>query len=206
MGTRNLTCVVADGEYRIAQYGQWDGYPSGQGLTILRFLKEEGNLAKLREALPKLRFLDAEGRDKAFMEEYNNNAPEWSSDPDNRTPEQKAWFERFISRNLGGEILTNVANADDYTEVVLRNSVGFAGDSLFCKYAYVVDLDKNTFEVYEGFNSEPITEGRFISGDETLEAADGYEPVKMIQFYFLDALPSEEGFLQDLEPSDEDDE
>ncbi len=38
-GTRNLTCVVVGGEYKVAQYGQWDGYPSGQGLTALNFLR-----------------------------------------------------------------------------------------------------------------------------------------------------------------------
>ena len=27
MGTRNLTAVYLDGEYKIAQYGQWDGLP-----------------------------------------------------------------------------------------------------------------------------------------------------------------------------------
>ena len=26
MGTRNLTAVFMDGEYKVAQYGQWDGY------------------------------------------------------------------------------------------------------------------------------------------------------------------------------------
>lgn len=31
MGTRNLTCVVLDGEFKVAQYGQWDGYPEGSG-------------------------------------------------------------------------------------------------------------------------------------------------------------------------------
>lgn len=27
MGTRHLTAVVIDGDYKVAQYGQWDGYP-----------------------------------------------------------------------------------------------------------------------------------------------------------------------------------
>lgn len=31
MGTRNLTAVYLDGEYKIAQYGQWDGYPKDKG-------------------------------------------------------------------------------------------------------------------------------------------------------------------------------
>ena len=51
MGTRHLTCVVKDGDYKVAQYGQWDGYPSGQGIDILTFLREELNRDVL---LPKL--------------------------------------------------------------------------------------------------------------------------------------------------------
>ena len=36
MGTRNLTKVINEqGEVVVAQYGQWDGYPSGQGVNAL---------------------------------------------------------------------------------------------------------------------------------------------------------------------------
>jgi len=38
MGTRHLICVVLDNEYRVAQYGQWDGYLTGQGKEIVNFL------------------------------------------------------------------------------------------------------------------------------------------------------------------------
>ena len=37
MTTRSLTAVKINGEYKIAQYGYYDGYPSGQGVTILKF-------------------------------------------------------------------------------------------------------------------------------------------------------------------------
>jgi len=29
MGTRHCIIAVCDGEHKIAQYGQWDGYPTG---------------------------------------------------------------------------------------------------------------------------------------------------------------------------------
>ena len=41
MGTRNLTVVFMDGEYKVAQYGQWDGYPEGQGITCFNFLHDK---------------------------------------------------------------------------------------------------------------------------------------------------------------------
>ena len=41
MGTRNLTAVYLDGQYKVAQYGQWDGYPEGQGITALTFLRDK---------------------------------------------------------------------------------------------------------------------------------------------------------------------
>jgi len=55
MGTRNLTMVISGGETKIAQYGQWDGYPRGQGKTCLEFLKAN-NLDKFKEKLKLLRW------------------------------------------------------------------------------------------------------------------------------------------------------
>jgi len=40
MGTRHQQKVIdSKGKLRVSQYGQWDGYPSGQGLDILKFLR-----------------------------------------------------------------------------------------------------------------------------------------------------------------------
>jgi hypothetical protein len=38
MGTRHLIEVKIDGELKVAQYGQWDGYLTGQGVNIADFI------------------------------------------------------------------------------------------------------------------------------------------------------------------------
>ena len=38
MGTRHQQMVINQkGEIKLSQYGQWDGYPSGQGKDILTY-------------------------------------------------------------------------------------------------------------------------------------------------------------------------
>lgn len=59
MGTRNLTAVYLDGEYRIAQYGQWDGYPEGQGMTALNFLRSMDE-EKFKSALRNSSFISGD--------------------------------------------------------------------------------------------------------------------------------------------------
>jgi hypothetical protein len=59
MGTRNLTKVIdKNGELVVAQYGQWDGYPSGQGVNMLSFISEHGMLNKIEKALAKCRWIE----------------------------------------------------------------------------------------------------------------------------------------------------
>ncbi len=148
MGTRNLTVVLLNDEHKVAQYGQWDGYPTGQGKTICEFLQNGFDLEQFKKTFGKCRFLDAEGHDKEFVESYNKNAPSWSNEPDNRTPEQKHWFDAYVSRDLGASILQTIADSTD-REIVLRDELDFATDGS-CEWAYVLDLDNEKLEVFDG--------------------------------------------------------
>lgn len=38
MGTRNITRVICNGEVKVNQYCQWDGYPTGRGADVLKFM------------------------------------------------------------------------------------------------------------------------------------------------------------------------
>lgn len=40
MGTRHYIQIQLNNEYRLEQYGQWDGYMSGVGVDVIIFLKK----------------------------------------------------------------------------------------------------------------------------------------------------------------------
>jgi hypothetical protein len=148
MGTRHLIRVFDENEeLKISQYGQWDGYPEGQGYGILEFLQKEGNLENLKSNLPKCRFFDVENNeeDKKFIDEYEKNAPAWSNEPDKRTEEQKIWWSTYMHRDLGCDILTNIADSKD--EEILLQKEEMEEDDIWIEYWYDINLKENTLRV-----------------------------------------------------------
>lgn len=162
MGTRHLIEVKFNNELKVAQYGQWDGYPTGQGVRLAEFISDKSNLEKLKQNLSKCRFFDDE-KDKEFLEDYNAKAPTWSSDTDNRTQNQKDWYSNFIDRDLSVEVLLNIASSEK-NEILLKDSSSFKKDGLFCEYHYLIDLDKecvflNDYEIsFADFTKEKMHE------------------------------------------------
>ena len=47
MGTRNTLKVIYNGKTVVSQYGQWDGYPTGQGAHVLRVLRDPHKMERL---------------------------------------------------------------------------------------------------------------------------------------------------------------
>lgn len=183
MGTRHLIAVQLDGEYKVAQYGQWDGYLEYQGKNVLNFLREMDR-PKFETALRKCSFMTEQDFDDLDKEIEKKRAYNFAYD----------WTQEYphLSRSMSSEILNKIQESEG---LKLKNSISFAVDSLFCEWAYVIDLDKNTFEIYEGFNKEPLSEGeRFkdVVGDDV---NDEYYPVRKVAEYNLDKLPSDEEFL-----------
>lgn len=179
MGTRHLIAVQYKNEYKIAQYGQWDGYPSGQGVDILNFLLIEFNREKFIQALEKTCWLNLE-------KEY-----------DKLKSDEEIFNERpYLSRDTGADILNILQNSDG---LEVLNRIDFAKNSLFCEYAYVIDFDKNTFEVYKGFNKNKLDKSERFYSDKTDEN-EAYYPVKFLHSFDLDKLPTVKEFLDIVEP------
>lgn len=170
--------INKQGETKVAQYGQWDGYPSGVGVGILKFLSDKELVEKFNNNLHKVRFIDDEGRDKEFIKSYNKNAPEWSHEPDNRTDEQKRWFKTYCTRDLAEEVLINIANSQD-EEILLFNREDTGKGDGWVEFSYVINFKENTFSIYNKID------------------------LPVIKVYNLDSLPSEDDFVKELEGNDE---
>ncbi len=221
MGTRNLTVVIHNETPKIAQYGQWDGMPGGQGLTALQFchdLVASDIRDKFIAQLNKIKFVTDEqikelyaslGVHGKFMTEssfrqFNNKYPNFS-------------------RDNAAKILNIVLNSED-EEILLQDYFEFASSSLFCEWAYVIDLDKNTFEVYKGFNdknplrciehddcinNKEMAKECFVKAGGKLERfADldwekEYYPVKLAAEFSLLNIPTEEEFLEYFREEDD---
>ena len=134
MGTRNLTVVKnAVGTTKIAQYGQWDGYPSYSGIQALEFLRDKSNQTLLHAKLDLVQFVGDEEVDTLYKQ-YEST--DW---------ENKAFLNAYpgLHRDTGVGILEVVANATAPIKSV--DNTEFANDTLFCEGIYEVDFSTNKF-------------------------------------------------------------
>ena len=187
MGTRNLTAVYVDGDFKIAQYGQCDGYPDGQGMTVLRFLRGM-NEDTFRHRLSTLRWAAEEEVDAAQAECGGKGG--WFGLAEHDEFERR--YPQF-HRDTAAKILQMVY---DGTATALWDDRAFALDGLFCEWAYVIDLDRRTFEVYKGFFKDGQAKGRFAAlRDQRAPEDRKYDPVSLVAAWPLDALPDDIEFL-----------
>lgn len=179
MGTRSLVVVQVDNKYKVAQYCQWDGFPSGVGVDCLNFLqmvKEQDGQLRFIENLRNCRFYTKQELEQIYK----------TSDED--LDEE---IIHVLSRGTGPRILEYIF---EHGGVTLQDESAFAAESLFCEWAYVIDYDHDTFEVYKGFNKKPLTQNdRFYTLLE--KSRNGYYPVVKIAQWSLDDLPTEKEFV-----------
>lgn len=185
MGTRNLTVVVLDGEYKVAQYCQWDGYPSGVGLRVLDFIKNQMNVRKFKKALKGCSFVEDSFIENAWVKCEQNI--EMGSNTLGETVRPKDVGSLFnlrhpeFNRDTGPEILKLIQALGP---LKLQNSINFAGDSLFCEWVYVLDLDKKVLEVYNGYTKKKSKGERFSK----LKGQHGSQPIRLLKKFTFKSL------------------
>lgn len=200
MGTRHLILVYYKGAYHIAQYGQWDGYPEGQGVKILAFISDPGKVEKLKAAID----------DNMLYTPSEKECQEWERIK-KRIEDERRDIERIqyvnwsmsasklvcptLSRDTGADILEMIANAKEPVPIIKQ--LDFIYDGLFCEWAYVVDLDKATFEVFAALDdSFKVENDRFANTQDTPHIKHHHVKPQCSGLWPLNALPTRKEFLK----------
>ena len=183
MGTRHMIGVIANKKFCVAQYGQWDGYPSGQGISVLNFLR---SLTPVGLSVFKEKCLAVNAGKNEEIEalctghDWTEKYPEFSCDT------SVGIFNILMERDNG---------------VILCVNSDFGKDSLWCAWAYIVNFDTGKLECYKGFNHRKLAKKeRFYTEKPTYVAHDGkeYWGCRLLKEYSLKRLPSDETFIKAL--------
>lgn len=190
MGTRGSFGVHVDGKSKL-MYKHHDSYPSGLGLEMLKdlrtLLKDKG-VDWIKEKAIALQQVD----DEVEPTEAQIELLKPYTDLEVSTQSVQDWY--CLLRNIQGDL-------PGILEVgLMLNSNNFIADSLFCEWAYVVNLDENLFEVYKGFQSKPHSLGRYANLPVSKNNYCTYYACALVAEFPFDNLPTEEDFLKKFVP------
>ena len=191
MGTRNLTCIYKGGKHKVAQYGQWDGYPDGLGLDILRILTKE-NIKTLSDRIDRCVFISDD--DVAEIYESFGAKDGYIGFGDSKRVAKEY---PLLHRDNSGDKVIDYILSNDLDAYRLSDRIDFAVDGLYCEWCYVIDLDSRVFEVYRGF-SQVEAVGRFADMDKKEYSVGDYYPVTLVYSWGLNDLPSDVDFIKAL--------
>ena len=107
MGTRNITRVISEGQLKVCQYCQWDGYPTSAGKEIVDFIRSSDD-EKMVQQLRRITLVDnvSEGRQFFTGAPYFEEASDIESDKfdfmcaatQNRKVYDPYWYDRAKAR------------------------------------------------------------------------------------------------------------
>lgn len=193
MGTRHLVAVVQDGKVKVAQYGQFDGYIASAGSDVIDFINN-----KLSNVIISKKFRDNVRSSFFADDEYiRKSKTECGFDPDQEYVSfgDLNW-QKYIETypQFSRETSTDVLNMLCESPLALHDSFSFGKDSLFCEYAYLIDLDKDQLQIYTGFNKSPLSsEDPALWGNEPNNG--GYYPVSLLKVLSFEYIMTYEGDL-----------
>lgn len=138
MGTRGAYGFHINGIDKVT-YNHMDSYPSGLGMDVGDFIKNT-SVGEMRVIAERIRLVDEDV--PPTTEEMIKYAPMANTTISSHDPRE--WY--VLLRSTQGD-LTHYRDTD--IDVMIDNHT-FLNDSLFCEYAYIINLDDETLEYYKG--------------------------------------------------------
>lgn len=185
MGTRGCYGFRKNGTDKLT-YNHFDSYPSYLGEIMVKFCKET-SIKEMNEIFDKIILVDESSM--PTKEQIAECIKFYDGTVSNQTPDD--WY--CLLRNAQG-------NPSAYKTGLkyMTDCADFIKDSLFCEYAYIINLDTNCLEFWIGFQREPSYGNRYGTEDDR-----GYYPCKMASYYPIEPQYMEkysvEEYVADME-------
>ena len=180
MGTRGCYGFRKNGIDKLT-YNHYDSYPDYLGKIMVMFCKET-SLDEMNEIYDRLILVNE--NDKPTHEQIEECKRYYNGDVSCKTPED--WY--CLLRNVQGD-LDAYKNGLKY----MIDSCGFIKDSLWCEYAYIINLDTEELEFWVGGQDKPDIYNRY-----GVERNEDYYPCKMVASYPLVTISFNEYSVQDF--------
>lgn len=180
MGTRGCYGFRKNGIDKLT-YNHYDSYPDYLGKIVVTFCKET-SLDEMNEIYDRLILVNE--NDKPTQEQIEECKRYYNGDVSCKTPED--WY--CLLRNAQGD-LDAYKNGLKY----MIDSCGFIKDSLWCEYAYIINLDTDELEFWVGGQDKPDIYNRY-----GVERDGDYYPCKMVASYSLVLVSIDENSVRDF--------
>lgn len=195
MGTRGIMGVRIDGQDKLT-YNHYDSYPDGLGAAMVKDIRSLIKTKKFETQAREIIFINPET--PPTQEQIEKLRPYTDLGVSNQSTSD--WY--CLTRKLQGNLKDTLAAG------VMVDSHNFMNDSLFCEWAYIVNLDDGLFEVYRGFQKTlKDQKGRYAVKKKppfkpSYQGQEQYLPVSLIASFPLSAIPKD--WIKQVQPADED--
>jgi len=178
MGTRGLYGFRYHGIDKTT-YNHYDSYPDCLGLDMLEYCSKH----------------DVETMKKIYDNIYLVNESDKPTQKDIDLCLAAGWYDGNVSRQTTEEWYCllrntqgNLSAYDSYMDgkLPMIDNHHFIEDSLFCEYAYIINLDEEVLEFWVGFQKKPQEGNRYGEVPD-----DGYYPCALKASVPLDQITSE---------------
>ena len=197
MSTRGLYGFRKNGVDKLT-YNHSDSYPNGLGWSVVKFIKAHSP-EQLNTLYDRIVLVKEDQKPTPEQKTFCVRAGLYNETASTRSTDD--WY--CLLRNLQG-------NMDEYSRLLavedipiyMIDSHEFIKDSLFCEYAYIVNLDDNILEFYIGFQERPDENNRYGADSD-----EGYYPCKLVRsFPFEDIIRSQSNKLvEEMESAEQTD-
>lgn len=179
MSTRGIMGFRLDGKDKLA-FNHWDSYPEGLGEQVVNQfndLYKFFGLEFIKDRVRNLQLINPETYRKPTYDEEKKFEQycdfRWGGSSDN-------W--NCLLEKTQGELKATLECG------IMIDNHEFIVNSLFCEWAYIINLDDNVIEAYKGFQKDPHDKGRYSALKHEYTGGDVYYGCALVATFSFDNL------------------